>query len=227
MSKLLDTDFEVTNLVLCVETHRNKSIGTLMRCAVAFGASLIVIVGSPKFSTHGAYEAKKFIRVIHFFYWKDCVAFVKNRGFSVYGISPRALGIRAHADSVNAEEVGASLVSSVAVEDMVFDKTFVAFIVGEKEGLTAEQESLCDTVLHVGFPQPELEEFVHYDSKIAICFSHHASSAGFSQRSRQGEKFTLREQNSSHSDGLKACRVDEKPCAVDSEDGLLTLFGDD
>ena len=266
MSKLSDTELEVTNLVLCVETHRNKSIGTLMRCAVAFGASIIVIVGSPKFSTHGAYEAKKFIRVIHFFYWKDCIAFVKGKGFSVYGISPRSLmpsslgnqtlGIQSDSESDSASELvageggelsvelkgeGLSIpsaavanvsavsvsVGSVPVEDMTFDNSLVAFIVGEKEGLTAEQLSLCDTVLHVGFPHPELEEYVHYDSKIAICFSHHASSAGFSQRERQGEKYTLREVNSSFSDGLKACRIDEKPCAVDSEDGLLNLFGDD
>jgi hypothetical protein len=225
MSKLSDTDYEVTNLIVCVETHRNKSIGTLMRCAVAFGASIVVIVGSPKFSTHGAYEAKKFIKVIHFFYWKDCIDFVKSRGFTVYGISPRRLGLDSDCETPSDKSRSGTL-SSVAADDLIFGRNFAAFIVGEKEGLTVEQISLCDTVLHIGFPHQDMEEYVHYDSKIAICFDHHASSSGFSQRSRQGEKYTLQEM-SGHSDGLKACRLDPRPPHVDSEDGLLTLFGDD
>ena len=224
MSKVFDDDHEVTDLIVCVETHRNKSIGTLMRCAVAFGASIIVIVGSPKFSTHGAYEAKKFIRVIHFFYWKDCIEFVRSKHFIIFGISPRSFGNKCN---FNSESISNKvlLTSSVPVESMTFDKRCVAFIVGEKEGLTSEQISLCDTVFHVGFPSMELEEFVHYDSKIAVCFHHYASSVGFSQRSRKGEKYTLQEVSNKHTDGLKACRVDKKPLPVDSEDGLLNLFG--
>lgn len=226
MAEVFDTDYDVTDMIVCVETHRNKSIGTLMRCAVAFGASIIMIVGSPKFSTHGAYEAKKFIRVIHFFYWKDCIEFVRRKGFCIYGICPRSL--KGKADStLEIESDKGLLTSSVAVESMIFDKRCIAFIVGEKEGLTLEQMSVCDTLLHVGFPNMELEEFVHYDSKIATCFHHQASSAGYSQRSRHGEKYTLQDTSSKFSDGLKACRVDKKPPPVDSEDGLLNLFGFD
>ena len=226
MSKVFDTQNEVMDLIVCVETHRNKSIGTLMRCAVAFGASIIIIVGSPKFSTHGAYEAKKFIQVIHFFYWRDCVEFVKSKGFSVYGISPRCLAIYVNSGTANCNEDTEKAVS-VAADRAVFNKRQIAFIVGEKEGLTDEQISVCDIVLHVGFPHMELQEFVHYDSKIAICFHHHANSAGFAQRSRQGEKYTLLDIKSTHSDGLKACRIDKKPPPVDSEDGLINLFGAD
>lgn len=213
MSKAAFNGDEGTNLIVCVETHRNKSIGTLMRCAVAFGASMIIIVGSPKFSTHGAYEAKKFIRVIHFFYWKDCVEFVKSRGCSIYGISPRCL-----------QQTAAGVAETNAVDKISFGEHFAAFIVGEKEGLTIEQMSICDEVLHIRFPNQKLEEFVHYDSKIAICFHHYASSAGFEQRSRQGEKYTLQNIDSTMSDGLKALRVDKKSPMVDSEDGLATLF---
>ena len=224
MSIVDNASCELPDLIVCVETHRNKSIGTLMRCAVAFGASIIVIVGSPKFSTHGAYEAKKFIRVIHFFYWKDCIEFVRSKGFTVYGISPRSLG--SQADS-SPESSNMDSGASIAVERGTFKTARVAFIVGEKEGLTAEQISVCNAVLHVRFPHMELQEFVHYDSKIATCFHHFANSAGFAQRSREGEKYTLLEIKSSLSDGLKACRIDKKPPQVDSEDGLMILFGDD
>lgn len=223
MSKLAaNIDDEGTNLIVCVETHRNKSIGTLMRCAVAFGASMIAIVGSPKFSTHGAYEAKKFIRVIHFFYWKDCIEFVKKRGCLVYSISPRRLGFSSQNKEGN---VADSACTSYPIEAVPFCENFAAFIVGEKEGLTLEQITISDRVLHVTFPHQELEEFVHYDSKIATCFHHYASSAGLSQRSRQGEKYTLHEVKSLLSEGLKALRIDEKPPAIDSEDGLFNLFG--
>lgn len=213
---------ERSGLIVCIETHRNKSIGTLMRCAVAHGASLIIIVGSPKFSTHGAYEAKKFVKVQHFFYWKECIDFVKARGCLVYGISPRYLEAKSISDSTICNQDHAS----IAVEKVPFSEGFAAFIVGEKEGLTFEQVSLCNKVLHVKFPHQELEEFVHYDSKIAICFHHYASSAGFSQRSREGEKFTLREMNNPLCEGLKALRMDKSPLPVDSEDCLVNLFGD-
>lgn len=231
MSKLTsNNEDEGTNLIVCIETHRNKSIGTLMRCAVAFGASMIVIVGSPKFSTHGAYEAKKFIRVIHFFYWKDCIDFVKKRGCVVYGISPRRLQINSQSSQgvgIASNSANSSTGSSYPIEEESFCDHFAAFIVGEKEGLTSEQISISDKVLHVSFPHQELEEFVHYDSKIATCFHHYASSAGLSQRSRQGEKYTLQEVLSPLSEGLKAIRIDKKPPAIDSEDGLSNLFGDD
>jgi hypothetical protein len=225
MSKLTpNNEDEGINLIVCIETHRNKSIGTLMRCAVAFGASMIVIVGSPKFSTHGAYEAKKFIRVMHFFYWKDCTDFVKKRGCIVYGISPRRLVIGVQ----NNQEIASdSAGSSYPIEEVSFCENFAAFIVGEKEGLTSEQISISDKVLHVSFPHQNLEEFVHYDSKIATCFHHYASSAGLSQRSRQGEKYTLQEVISPLSEGLKAIRIDKKPPPIDSEDGLSNLFGAD
>lgn len=227
MSKLTsNNEDEGNNLIVCIETHRNKSIGTLMRCAVAFGASMIVIVGSPKFSTHGAYEAKKFIRVIHFFYWKDCIDFVKTRGCIVYGISPRRLEINSSSNQRIASDSD-STSSSYPIEEVSFGENFAAFIVGEKDGLTSEQISISDKVLHVSFPYQELEEFVHYDSKIATCFHHYASSAGLSQRSRQGEKYTLQEVMSPLSEGLKAIRIDKKPPAIDSEDGLSNLFGDD
>lgn len=222
MSDLVKDGDERSGLIVCIETHRNKSIGTLMRCAVAHGASLIIIVGSPKFSTHGAYEAKKFIKVQHFFYWKDCMDFVKARGCLVYGISPRYLEIKSISDSAIRSHGSVSC----AVEEVSFSEGFAAFIVGEKEGLTSEQVSLCNKVLHVRFPHQDFEEFVHYDSKIAICFHHYASAAGFSQRTREGEKFSLREMNNPLSEGLKALRMDKHSLPVDSEDCLVNLFGD-
>ena len=137
MSKLTsNNEDEGTNLIVCIETHRNKSIGTLMRCAVAFGASMIVIVGSPKFSTHGAYEAKKFIRVIHFFYWKDCIDFAKKRGCVVYGISPRRLQINSQSSQgvgIASNSANSSTGSSYPIEEESFCDHFAAFIVGEKE----------------------------------------------------------------------------------------------
>ena len=42
-------------LFVAVEQLRGANIGTSLRCAVAFGADAFVLVGSSKFSTHGAH----------------------------------------------------------------------------------------------------------------------------------------------------------------------------
>lgn len=54
---------------MVLETKPKQNIGTVLRCAVAFGVNTIVIIGSPKFGTHAAHGAQKFIPVLHFYYW--------------------------------------------------------------------------------------------------------------------------------------------------------------
>lgn len=165
------------------------------------------------------------MKVIHFFYWKDCIEFVKARGASIIGISPNSLNVRVnernHTVSTNSNVAS---YKSLAVEDVVFENNFVAFIISAKEGLTNEQLSLCEIILHVGFPVQELEQYVHYDSKISICFHHYACSTHLSQRAMEGEKYTLQEFDHLKLGSFKHSRSDNKILPVDSEDGLFNLF---
>lgn len=54
---------------LVIEIKPKQNIGTILRCAVAFGIDALVVIGSHKFGTHGAHGAQKFIPVLHFYYW--------------------------------------------------------------------------------------------------------------------------------------------------------------
>jgi hypothetical protein len=179
---------------VCVETYRHKNIGTLMRCSLAFGAENVIIVGSPKFSTHGAHEAKKHISVIHFYYWKECIEYLRSQGCtSIYGISPRAINYdRQEFGDPSAGNGAANLVPSIAAGKATFlDHPSSAFIIAERDCLSFEQISICDTVLHVSFPCEAYSDHVHYDAKTAICLHQFASTFASDACKREGEKFCL------------------------------------
>lgn len=73
-------------LYVVIETTRGQCIGTTLRCAVAFGATALILVGSDKVSTHGAHGAQNHIRMLHFFYWRDCEVFLSSKKCSIHGI---------------------------------------------------------------------------------------------------------------------------------------------
>jgi tRNA C32,U32 (ribose-2'-O)-methylase TrmJ len=208
----------LTELLVCVETHRKTNVGTIMRCAVAFGASLLIVVGSRTYSTHGAHEAKKFIQVIHFYYWHECVAFVKARGCTVYSISPYHLGNPKQKDGTK---------TSMAIQAIEFNTFSAAFIIGERQGLTEEQQEISDMIVHVSFPRQELEEYIPYDNKIAVVFQRYTSkTVGFAERGREGEKYCLKpvplEKSVRKAVTMSNHLHDADP--ITSEDGLAGLF---
>jgi coenzyme F420-reducing hydrogenase delta subunit len=65
----IPSDVPVSMTYMVIETKCKQNIGTVVRCAVAFGIDTLVVIGSHKFGTHGAHGSQKFIRVMHFFYW--------------------------------------------------------------------------------------------------------------------------------------------------------------
>lgn len=155
------------------------------------------------------------------------MAFLLERGATVYGISPSLItGDNERVVSITSRDTLA-LYKSQAVEDVTFENSVVAFIISSKEGLTSEQLSLCETILHVGFPIQELEQYVHYDSKISICFQHYASSAHLLQVAMEGEKYTLQEFDHLALGSFKHSRSENKILPVDSEDCISNLFASD
>ena len=214
-----------TELLVCVETHRKTNVGTIMRCAVAFGASLLVVVGSRTYSTHGAHEAKKFIRVIHFYYWHECVAFVKARGCIVYSISPYHLTPSEPSSVIEEQKKGNK--TSIAIQAIEFNSFSASFIIGERQGLTDEQREVSDMIVHVSFPRQELEEYIPYDNKIAVVFQRFTSkTAGFAERGREGEKYCLKpvplKKSVRKAVSMSNHLHDDNP--IGSEDGLAGLF---
>ena len=43
----------MSSIIIAVEVNRGQNIGTIVRCAVAFGLKAIIVVGSNKYGTHG------------------------------------------------------------------------------------------------------------------------------------------------------------------------------
>lgn len=209
-------------MILAVETHRHKSIGTLLRCASAFGASCIVVVGSPQYSTHGAHGAQNHIEVVHFYYWQDCIEFCRKRNCDICSISP--VKICAGTSDV--------IAGTVSVDNFTFSNVASCFIVGERDGLTAEQLSISDVVFHVEVPCMDFEDKVVYDSKVAICLQKYAATAGLMPRSHENEKHVLGDRDCRRAKTVKVgrdnARVIDSKDAIDGTEGeevLSLLFG--
>ena len=187
-----------------------------MRCAVAFGATSVILVGSASVSTHGAHEAKKHVRMVHFYYWHECIAYVKGKGCTVVGISPYELPG-----------------TSCAVHRVGFGAFSVAFVVGERQGLSEEQVRVSDVVAHVAFPRQELEDYIPFDNKIAVALQNFASkTVGFAEHRRDGEKYSIEQEplerraRKAVTLSASAGRQETRGAPVESEDALASLFGE-
>jgi hypothetical protein len=225
--------------ILAVETTRHKNVGTLLRCASAFGARCVVIVGSPQYSTHGAHGAQTHVEVVHFYYWRECLDFCGQMGCTVYGISPRALTLGPVSQLLEVTEPASSSESGIGSECAELDvlasepqseaspapifasiasvsvDTFAfagpaCFIVGEKTGLTQEQVAISHTVLHVTVPVAALEESIPYDTKVALCLQRYAAAVGLAESSHSGEKHLLAPRDHMRGAFIKAGRANAK-----------------
>lgn len=179
-----------TELIVAVETQRRSNIGTIIRTASAFGASLVVVVGSSQFSTHGAHGAQGHMPVYHFFYWEECIQFLHQRGVkSVFGISPSVITQAASRPRV-----------STSIEGYKHRFTGSAcFIVSRMDrstrGLTDEEMGICTEVFHVALPAGNEEDIIPNISKIAISLRAYAKSVDLSPSLYAAEKFALGERD--------------------------------
>eukprot|EP01041_Mallomonas_annulata_P007846 gene7846-16054_t len=210
----MDFSLESPNLyfVVAVEAYRRKNIGTILRCAVAFGAKYLFIIGSNKFSTHGAHGAQKYIEIIHFFYWEEFQKYAQSFGWKIFGI------------------VSSRSLQSNAIENFVFHKNPVVFILGDKNGLNQKQLSICDTLIHASFPcSAEIEAHVSYEAKVSICLHKYVIFSKAPEGLFDGEKFVF------HSDPLKSMKpkslgqitvqleaVIDETCDTSNDDSFLT-----
>lgn len=176
-------------MIVAVETHRNRSVGTLLRCAAAFGASEFAVVGSTQYGTHGAHGAQLHYTVTHFYYWDECIEFCKTQGASIYSISPFAISATQASES-SSESSAVACKSSVSIDEFVFDSP-ACFIVGSKEGLTEEIISKSDIIFHVEVPMAGLDHLVHYDAKVSLVLQRYATCMSFPPRSFAEEKHIL------------------------------------
>ena len=192
-------------LYVVIENSRNQNIGTTLRCAIAFGAKALLVVGSDKFSTHGAHGAQKHIQIQHFFYWMECVDYLRSRECIIYGVVDK--------DAIS---------KNVPVRSVVF-RCSSAFIIPINGNLKEDQITVCDQLVYVEFPSERLER-VHNDVKSSICLHHFASTVVRPEREFVHEKFLIdRERYPSQRGGNKGKR---KALPLTSQQHYLDMVSD-
>lgn len=179
-------------LVVAVETRHKQSIGTILRCSSALGASLVVLVGASKFGTHGSHGAQTRIEIVHFFYWVEALQYLRISGDKVllYGIASNG----AAKSMIESTDVSGYDFENVDCTD---HRTTTVFVVGNKEtGLSATVLPLLEAVFHTDVPNPQFYERLHSDAILSICLHRYLVSSKASLEFRrideaEAEKFSL------------------------------------
>ena len=136
---------------------------------------MIIVVGSPLFSTHGAHGAQKHIEILHYYTWLECSRYAVTNGYDIIGIS-------------NVETEGSSAIERSSLSGRII------FAVGTKEGLSPELLDICSRTVHVSVPVKRLEEKLPYENKVGICLQLVSSKyPGRSETSVCAEKFSVDE----------------------------------
>lgn len=153
-----------------------QNLGTVIRCAVAFGAQAVVVIGAARFSTHGAHGAQKHMPVVRFDTIDQALQRMRHLGCEVVGIA---------ATSHSHE-------GSVAVDRRKFSGP-TAFVLGDLPHgeLSASLAAMCDAVMHASLAAaaPEVQMLVHKDAKLSIALHHFTAWAGYPEQEFHEHKY--------------------------------------
>lgn len=170
-------------LFIAVEARRNQPLGTLIRCATAFGISSLIVVGSKHFSTHGSHGSHRRMGVLHFFYWSDCIAYLRETYPSIqFG------GITSSSDPI-----GNGSIPAISTDRIIYTTDYVCLVTQSdvRLNLTPEQIAFLDFSLYVRVPHKVLEPHLHWMTKLSIVFRTFGEQKGFSTTSHEGQKFSV------------------------------------
>jgi hypothetical protein len=176
-----------TTSFIAVETHKRMNLGTTIRCGVAFAIDNLVVIGSPKFGTHGAHGSHKYIDAMHYFYWDNFFADMKSQGVTTVGISPRILAPSTSGGS-----------SSKTLDSIRFTQGCnYAFVLDPPNSQSYDGGSIlrrCDHILHVNYPLgPAANEFILYDASVSLVLLKLRTDTNTVPHAFSSEKFLLAE----------------------------------
>jgi hypothetical protein len=172
-------------LFLAVETRRNQPLGTLIRCASAFGVTALVVIGSKHFSTHGSHGSHRRMNVLHFYYWSDCVEHMRKMYPDiVFGaITPTS------------DSLGSKNVPAYATDEIVYRSNCVCLVAQSdvRMELTTEQINIVNFSVYVRLPHKVLEPHLHWMTKLSLVFQTFGRQKRFGLTDYTGQKFSVTE----------------------------------
>lgn len=154
---------------------KRHNVGTLARSATAFGVSELILVGRRDFNSFGSHGSTSHVRFRHFHSLSDAQLFLKGRDCDICGveITHNALPVNQHPFKKN-----------------------TAFLLGnEGTGLSAKECEICDFFVYI--PQYGCgTASLNVTIAASIVLHHFGVWAGFSERTRDGNKFVVAERPS-------------------------------
>ena len=202
-------------MYIVIETVRNQNIGTTLRCAVAFGATALIIVGSDKISTHGAHGSQHHLQILHFFYLEECKAFLRSKNCLIHAIVPSS--------------ETTSFAKVVDVRSVPYSAA-CAFVLASKSGLSIDQARICDSFVSVVFPKKEFSREVIYDVTVSIVLQHFTALMQYREHNFAGQKFILSETALRHRKIQKMSdrniAFESKSSAIDYSDNTVSVLLD-
>ncbi|KAI9194941.1 hypothetical protein LWI28_010311 [Acer negundo] len=160
----------IESYVVVHNIAKRHNVGTLARSATAFGVTEMILVGRRDFNAFGSHGSTSHVKFRHFHSLADARVFLKSRDCDICGVE-----ITENAKPVN---------------DHPFKKS-TAFLLGnEGTGLSAKECEICDFFVYIpqyGSGTASLNVTV----AASIVLHQFGVWAGFSERTRDGNKFVV------------------------------------
>ncbi|CAL9158534.1 unnamed protein product [Musa hybrid cultivar] len=174
----------VESLVVVHNVAKRHNVGTMVRSATAFGVSEIVLVGRRDFNAFGSHGSTSHLRFRHFHSLSQARHYLKALSHKPSSQSR---------EERNCDVCGVEITDgALSIADHPFRKS-TAFLLGnEGTGLSAKECEICDFFVYIpqyGCGTASLNVTV----AASIVLHHFGVWAGFPERSREGNKFTVAE----------------------------------
>lgn len=173
---------------------KKHNVGTLARCATAFGVKAVLLVGSRQYNAFGAHGSAEHVEFRHFNTLADCRKWLKEeKGAQIIGVEicQGAQRVQSHPFTGN-----------------------TAFLLGnEGQGMNQNQMDVCDSFVYIPQHGPGTAS-LNVACAAAIVLHQFATWADYQERERSGFKFVVGERpQRTHTRGtvpLTAEELDEK-----------------
>mmetsp|Transcript_33666 Transcript_33666/g.95249 ORF Transcript_33666/g.95249 Transcript_33666/m.95249 type:complete len:227 (-) Transcript_33666:964-1644(-) len=150
---------------------KKHNVGTLARCATAFGVEEVLLVGSRQFNAFGAHGASDHVKFRHFPRLQDCRKWLKEeQGCRILGVE--------------------ICEGAMPIQEHPFEGP-TAFILGnEGQGMNQNQMDICDGFVYIPQYGPGTAS-LNVACAASIVLHHFSVWAGMEEREREGFKFVV------------------------------------